>query len=134
LPGSPWPSGRSFPAEIDRPGKCLGPRHHIFLENNQYLRELSLARLGVVPCLLSQLFWFGAGAGNAAVRTTILFATTVLGHAGLATTDIAITATLTGTLEAIRSGGNSPIPFDELMEVSEATFAVEEAIGSGTRI
>jgi len=71
---------------------------------------------------------------NPALLATILFATTVLGHAGLATTDIAITATLTGTLEAIRSGGNSPIPFDELMEVSETTFAVEEAIGSGTRI
>lgn len=41
---------------------------------------------------------------------------------------------IAATLEAIRSGGNSPIPFDELMEVSEATFAIEEAIGSGTVI
>jgi predicted dehydrogenase/threonine dehydrogenase-like Zn-dependent dehydrogenase len=39
---------------------------------------------------------------------------------------------IAATLEAIRSGGNSPIPFDELMEVSEATLAIEEAIGSGT--
>jgi predicted dehydrogenase/threonine dehydrogenase-like Zn-dependent dehydrogenase len=38
------------------------------------------------------------------------------------------------TLEAIRSGRNSPIPFAELMEVSEATLAIEEAIGSGTTI
>ena len=41
---------------------------------------------------------------------------------------------ITATLEAIRSGGSSPIPFEELMEVSEATFAMEEAIGSGTTI
>jgi hypothetical protein len=41
---------------------------------------------------------------------------------------------ITATLEAIRSGGTSPIPFDELIEVSEATFAIEEAIGSGTTI
>jgi predicted dehydrogenase/threonine dehydrogenase-like Zn-dependent dehydrogenase len=34
------------------------------------------------------------------------------------------------TLEAIRQGGCSPIPFEELMEVSEATLAIEEAIGS----
>ena len=82
-------------------------------------------------------YWSSEGCGeNPALLATILFATTpvVLGHAGQATTDIAITATLTGTLEEIRSGGNSPIPFDELMEVSEATFAVEEEIGSGTRI
>jgi predicted dehydrogenase len=35
------------------------------------------------------------------------------------------------TLEAIRQGGCSPVPFEELIEVSEATFAIEEAIGSG---
>jgi predicted dehydrogenase/threonine dehydrogenase-like Zn-dependent dehydrogenase len=35
------------------------------------------------------------------------------------------------TLEAIRQGDGSPISFEELMEVSEATFAIEEAIGSG---
>ncbi len=41
---------------------------------------------------------------------------------------------IAATLEAIRSGGNSPIPFDELIEVSEATLAIEEAIGGGTLI
>ncbi len=35
------------------------------------------------------------------------------------------------TLEAIREGGSSPIPFEELIEVSEATIAIDEAIGSG---
>jgi predicted dehydrogenase len=35
------------------------------------------------------------------------------------------------TLEAIRQGGRSPIPFEELMDVCEATIAIEEAIASG---
>lgn len=38
------------------------------------------------------------------------------------------------TVEAIRSGSDSPIPFAELMEVSEATLAIEEAIGGGTLV
>jgi predicted dehydrogenase len=38
------------------------------------------------------------------------------------------------TLEAIRQGGCSPIPFEELIEVSEATIAIEEAIGSGEAV
>jgi len=38
------------------------------------------------------------------------------------------------TVEAIRSGSDSPIPFAELMEVSEATLAIEEAVGGGTSV
>jgi predicted dehydrogenase/threonine dehydrogenase-like Zn-dependent dehydrogenase len=34
------------------------------------------------------------------------------------------------TLEAIRRGACSPIPFEELVEVSEVTIAIEEAIGT----
>ena len=33
------------------------------------------------------------------------------------------------TLEAIRSGQPAPIPFEELVEVTEATFAIHKAIG-----
>lgn len=32
------------------------------------------------------------------------------------------------TIEAIRSGGPSPIPFEEICEVTEATFQIEEAL------
>jgi predicted dehydrogenase len=35
------------------------------------------------------------------------------------------------TVEAIRGGDPAPIPFEELMEVSAATLAVEEAIATG---
>jgi len=38
------------------------------------------------------------------------------------------------TLEAIRSGQDSPIPFEEILEVTDATLAIEEAISSGTPI
>jgi predicted dehydrogenase len=35
------------------------------------------------------------------------------------------------TIEAIRSGGPSPIPFDELVEVTETTFLVQKALATG---
>jgi predicted dehydrogenase/threonine dehydrogenase-like Zn-dependent dehydrogenase len=38
------------------------------------------------------------------------------------------------TLGAIRQGGRSPIPFEELMEVSEATIAIEASVGSGKAV
>ena len=34
------------------------------------------------------------------------------------------------TLEALRQGSPAPIPFEELLEVSAATIAIEEAIGA----
>jgi hypothetical protein len=34
----------------------------------------------------------------------------------------------------VRSGGSSPIPFEELVEVSAATIAVEEAIAGGKSV
>jgi hypothetical protein len=37
-------------------------------------------------------------------------------------------------LESIRRGDGSPIPFEELIEVFEATIATEEAIGSGETV
>jgi len=38
------------------------------------------------------------------------------------------------TIEAMKQGREAPIPFEELIEVIEATFAVEEAIGSQKKI
>jgi hypothetical protein len=35
------------------------------------------------------------------------------------------------TIEAIRSGRPSPIPFDELVEVTETTFLVQQALAMG---
>ncbi len=79
----------------------------ILLENNQYLHELSLARMGVLPFFLIATFlvWYWAQTRYGQVQgllAALLFTTTplILGHAGQATTDIAITATLTGALLA----------------------------------
>ena len=35
------------------------------------------------------------------------------------------------TIEAIRSGNSSPIPFEELVEVTETTFQVQQALATG---
>jgi hypothetical protein len=38
------------------------------------------------------------------------------------------------TIAAMKQGEEAPIPFAELMEVTEATFAIEEAIRTGKMI
>jgi len=35
------------------------------------------------------------------------------------------------TVEAMRTGGQSPIPFEELVEASETSIAILEAIATG---
>src|SRR5271166_6692008 len=79
----------------------------LFLAQGRYLHNLTLARLGVLPFFLlaSFLVWYWAhvryGDGPALVAT-FLFTTSpvVLAHAGLATTDMPLTATFTGALLA----------------------------------
>jgi hypothetical protein len=79
----------------------------LLLANGRYLHNLSLARLGVLPFFLLATFlvwyWGRVLYGNGpALIATLLFTTSpiVLAHAGLATTDIALTATFTGALVA----------------------------------
>jgi len=77
----------------------------ILLAHGRYLHNLTLARLGTLPFFLvaTLLVWYWArvryGNGPALVAT-LLFTTSpvVLAHAGLATTDMAITAGFTGAL------------------------------------
>ena len=77
----------------------------ILLADGRYLRNLTLARLGTLPFFLfaTLLVWYWArgryGNGPALVAT-LLFTSSpvVLAHAGLATTDMAITACFTGAL------------------------------------
>src|SRR5271157_1653963 len=81
--------------------------NELFLSRGRYLHNLSLARLGVLPFFLLTIFlvWYWARAryGDApALVATFLFTTSpvVLAHSGLATTDMALTATFTGALLA----------------------------------
>jgi len=78
----------------------------ILLDGN-YRHNLMLARLGVLPFFLGAtvLVWFWARSRYGevpALLATLLFTTTpvILAHAGLATTDIAVTATAAGALLA----------------------------------
>jgi hypothetical protein len=81
--------------------------NEILFAHDRYLHNLSLARLGALPFfLLATLlvwYWGRVRYGNGpALVATLLFTTSpvVLAHAGLATTDMAVTATFTGALLA----------------------------------
>lgn len=81
--------------------------NEILFAHGQYLRNLSLARLGVLPFfLLATLlvwYWTQVRYGNGPALVAMLLFTTspvVLAHAGLATTDMPLTATFTGALLA----------------------------------
>jgi Dolichyl-phosphate-mannose-protein mannosyltransferase len=81
--------------------------NELLLAQGRYLHNLSLARLGALPFFLFATFlvWYWTrsryGDGPALVAT-FLFTTSpvVLAHAGLATTDMALTATFTAALLA----------------------------------
>ena len=95
-------------------GLRLAGNQNLWIEGNQlllahgrYLHNLSLARLGVLPFFLLATFlvWYWARArygDGPALVATFLFTTSpvVLAHAGLATTDMALTATFTAALLA----------------------------------
>lgn len=88
-------------------GTMIEEGNEILLARGQYLHNLTLARLGVLPffVLATFLVWhwgrvrYGPGP---AFLAALLFTTSpvILAHAGLATTDMAITATFTGALMA----------------------------------
>jgi 4-amino-4-deoxy-L-arabinose transferase-like glycosyltransferase len=81
--------------------------NELFLARGQYLHNLFLARLGVLPFFLLATFlvWYWARERYGdwpALAATFLFTTSpvVLAHSGLATTDMAATATFTAALLA----------------------------------
>jgi hypothetical protein len=81
--------------------------YHLLGQNKRYTRALFFSRLFMLP-----FFWIGAaavylwglriGGSRTAVLSTLLFTTmpTVLAHAGLVTTDMALTAFVSATLVA----------------------------------
>jgi hypothetical protein len=82
--------------------------NEILLAHDQYLHNLSLARLGALPFFLLAAFlvwhWSRKQYGDgSALAATLLFTTSpvVLAHGGLATTDMAATATITAALLAL---------------------------------
>jgi hypothetical protein len=96
--------------------------NELLLARGDYLRNLSLARAGVLPFFLLATFlvwhWARSRYGiRAAVVATFLFTTSplVLAHAGVATTDMAATATFTAALFTY-------IGFLERPTIGRATF------------
>ncbi|MDQ3137244.1 MAG: glycosyltransferase family 39 protein [Gemmatimonadota bacterium] len=99
----PWlDGGKSLGREgIEQEGTA------ILHEQGHYARSLRLARLGVLPFFIAAAILVGAwtyriAGGMAGVLAVALFVTTppILAHAGLATTDMPVTCTLTATLWA----------------------------------
>jgi len=87
----------------------------ILAARNQYLHNLALARAGVLPffviCAFLTWFWAATRYGATAAGAAALFFTTCpvnLGHAGLATTDMAAAAGFMGALLAFIIGSRAP--------------------------
>lgn len=101
------PLGRVFTAIGPRLAGIRSSGHeNVWLEGNailhaggQYYRNLSLARLGILPFLMAAMLvvfaWAGRLGGAVAAASAVLLFTTlppILAHAGIATTDMAVTA------------------------------------------
>lgn len=114
---------------LGRPVVSTISRDSMFAEGNAvleyqgaYARNLRLARFGILPffilaCLLTWRWTAILFGEEAALASVLLFSTLplVLAHAGLATTDIAITATLTGALWSLSAWLTRPSPGRSLL-------------------
>jgi Dolichyl-phosphate-mannose-protein mannosyltransferase len=100
----PYLSGLRLTGE----GRIWAQGNEILLARGQYLHNLALARAGALPFFLLATclvwYWSRTRYGNwPSLISTLLFTTSpvVLAHAGLATTDMAVTATFTAVLLAL---------------------------------
>jgi len=114
LAGERYPAG---PIVLTDPAVPVRKGNAIFGGPDEYQRNLTLARIGVLPFLLLAAWiifhWTRAIASTeAAVAAVALFTflPPILGHSGLATTDMAITATLAAAVYALVRCLESPTP------------------------
>jgi hypothetical protein len=103
--GEHYPPG---PIVLTDPGAPVRKGNAIFGGPDDYQRNLTLARIGVLPFLLLAAFvvfhWTRAIAGDECAVAAVALLTLlppILGHAGLATTDMAIAATLPAAIYAL---------------------------------
>jgi hypothetical protein len=104
IDGQHYPPG---PIVLSDPGVPIRKGNAIFGGSDDYQRNLTLARIGVLPWLLLAAFvvfhWTRSIANTeSAVAAVALFTFVppILGHAGLATTDMALAATLAAAIYA----------------------------------
>ncbi len=98
----PYINGLRLSGQNPKPEQMWAEGNAILWERGEYFENLTLARLGVLPffIILVVTLWYWARTlyGDAvAIVAALLLATLppVLGHAGLATTDVPFTATFT---------------------------------------
>jgi hypothetical protein len=114
----PYLSGIRLQAVWDKDPTHFGmysEGQHIYYAGDHYWRTLVLSRLGVLPCFwiacLAVYFWarryFGVPTGVVAV-SLFSFLPPVLAHAGLGTTDMAVTAFLGAAFVALLAWCESP--------------------------
>jgi len=111
----PYLSGIRLSSRDLRPAALVDGGNAVFAAHGNYLQTLALARLGVLPFFLIGLWavWYWTCSlydGWTAVAAAGLFTMLppVLGHAGLATTDMAITAALVLSICAFTSWLDRP--------------------------
>jgi len=105
LAGEHYPSG---PIVLTDAAAPIRKGNAIFGGPDDYQRNLTLARIGVLPFLLLAAFivfhwtrWIAGAEAAVAAAVLFTFVPPILGHAGLATTDMALAATLTATVYAL---------------------------------
>ena len=98
----PYLAGIRLSGKFPRPEDMWAEGNEIFHARGQYIRNLTLARLGVIPffALMASVVWIWARSlfGDGVALAAVVLLTTlppVLGHAGIATTDVPFTATFT---------------------------------------
>ena len=116
---------------LGKPGDAWSTGTTILFSNHRYVHNLSIERLGVLPFFVfgTVLVWYWARArygDGPAVIATLLFSTSpiVLGHGGLATTDIVITATFTWALLAFINLLERPTYFRAVLFGVASGFAI----------
>src|SRR5262249_1673491 len=109
----------------------------VLYEGHDFEHRLALARLGVLPffwiaCLVVYLWGVRATERLGGVLATLLFTNepTVLAHSGLATSDMALTATLGGLLAFTLVWVNSPTFTNTLLLGVCGAFAVLAKLSS----
>jgi hypothetical protein len=105
IAGAHYPPG---PIVLTDPAAPIRNGNAIFGGPDEYQRNLTLARIGVLPFLLLAAFvvfhwtrWIAGSAAAVAAVALFTFVPPILGHAGLATTDMALAATLTAAVYAL---------------------------------
>jgi len=105
LAGEHYPPG---PIALTDAAAPIRKGNAIFGGPDDYQRNLTLARIGVLPFLLLAAFivfhwtrWIAGAEAAVAAVALFTFVPPILGHAGLATTDMALAATLTATVYAL---------------------------------